>query len=154
MCVQDSESQGEDIKDVTGSSKKTAPFVGLNSRYTYFLLAKDFSDTCLVALHSEKIVGFSSGYVPPARKDTFFNWEIVVASEYRGNGLQKLMLLQQIQMADAQFLEATVNPSNEASKQGFHKLAQLLGAELEEKLLFSEEDFENEGHTKPKCSIR
>jgi L-2,4-diaminobutyric acid acetyltransferase len=120
--------------------------VGLNSRYTYFLLAKDFSDTCLVAKKDGKVVAFSSGYVPPKRKGTFFNWEIVVDQEHRGNGLQQALLLQQIKLSGAKYLELTVNPSNDACKRNVLDLANMLGAGYEESVLFSKEDFGNDGH--------
>ncbi|MCW4010702.1 MAG: diaminobutyrate acetyltransferase [Candidatus Bathyarchaeota archaeon] len=136
----------EDIKEVYRLLVANKPLVGLNSRYTYFLLARDFSDTCIVAEHDGEIVAFSSGYVPPKRQGTFFNWETVVHPKHRGNGLQKLLLLQQIKMANATYLEATVNPSNEASKRSFTKLAKMLNTKCETKMLFSEEDFENDGH--------
>ena len=135
-----------DIKQVYPLLVANKPLVGLNSRYTYFLLARDFSDTCLVAENHGKIVAFSSGYVPPKRQETFFNWETVVHPDYRGNGLQKRLLLEQIRMANVPFLEATVNPSNEASKRSFTKLAKMLNTGLVKRLLFSEEDFENDGH--------
>ncbi len=120
--------------------------MGLNSRYTYFLLAKDFSETCLVAKKEGKIVAFSSGYVPPKRKDTFFNWEIVVDQKHRGQNLQQALLLQQIKLSGAKFLELTINPSNEACKRNVLDLANMLGASCEESVLFSEEDFGNDGH--------
>jgi L-2,4-diaminobutyric acid acetyltransferase len=109
-------------------------------------LAKDFPDTCLVAEHDKKIIAFSSGYIPPARPDTFFNWESVVHQDYRGNGLQLRMFLCQIKMAKSKYFEGTVNPSNEASENNLFKLARVLNAKCEEKILFSEEDFENDGH--------
>ena len=118
----------DDIKEVYKLLVANRPYVGLNSRYTYFLLAKDFSDTCVVAEYDSKIIAFSSGYIPPSRQDTIFNWETVVHRDYRGHGLQKRMLLHQIKTANAKYFEGTVNPSNE------------------KKLLFTEEDFENDGH--------
>jgi L-2,4-diaminobutyric acid acetyltransferase len=135
-----------DIKQVYKLLVANRPYVGLNSRYTYFLLAKDFYDTCLVVEKDKVIVGFSSGYVPPNRQDTFFNWEIVVHQDFRGNCLQKLMLLHQIKMKGVRYLEATVNPSNETCKKNFVELAQLLGTAYKESVLFSEEDFEGDGH--------
>jgi L-2,4-diaminobutyric acid acetyltransferase len=109
-------------------------------------LAKDFPDTCIVAEHDKKIIAFSSGYIPPARPDTFFNWESVVHQDYRGNGLQLRMFLYQIKMSNSKYFEGTVNPSNEASKNNLFKLAWVLNAKCEEKVLFSEEDFDNDGH--------
>jgi L-2,4-diaminobutyric acid acetyltransferase len=136
----------QDIKEVYNLLIANRPYVGLNSRYTYFLLAKDFSDTCVVAEQDDKVVGFSSGYVPPDRPDTFFNWEVVVHKDYRGQGLQKRMLLFQIAVSEAQYFEGTVNPSNEASKRNYFELAQILRTNCEENVLLSSEDFENDGH--------
>ena len=53
----------KDIREVYKLLVQNRPFVGLNSRYTYLLLAKDFSDTCIVAEHDGKVVAFSSGYI-------------------------------------------------------------------------------------------
>jgi L-2,4-diaminobutyric acid acetyltransferase len=138
--------QLEDVGEVYKLLVSNRPYVGLNSRYTYFLLARDFSDTCLVAEHDNKIVAFSSGYVPPARRDTFFSWEIVVDKNYRGNGLQKTMLLHQIKTTNVKYLECTVNPSNIVSKKNFLELAKLFKSNCEKSILFNEEDFENDGH--------
>jgi L-2,4-diaminobutyric acid acetyltransferase len=136
----------EDIKEVYKLLVANRPYVGLNSRYTYFLLARDFSDTCVVAEHDGKIIAFSSGYVPSSRADTFFNWETVVHRDYRGYNLQKRMLLHQIKITNAKFFEGTVNPSNEVSRRNFCELAELLNTKCEKKMLFKEEDFENDGH--------
>ena len=135
-----------DIRDVYRLLVANRPYVGLNSRYTYFLLAKDFSDTCVIAEQNHKIVAFSSGYVPPDRPDTFFNWETVVDKDYRGYGLQKRMLLNQIRIKGSKYFEGTINPSNKVSKKNFYELAQMLNTKCEEQVLFSEVDFENDGH--------
>ncbi len=136
----------DDIKEVYRLLKANRPYVGLNSRYTYFLLAKDFARTCVVGEHMGKIVAFSSGYLSPAKPDTFFSWEAVVHKDYRGNNLQKHMLLWQINVTGATYFEGTVNPTNEASKRTFRGLAEQLRTNCEESLLFSEADFENDGH--------
>lgn len=135
----------QDIKEVYNLLVANRPYVGLNSRYTYFLLAKDFSDTCIVAEYDKKIIAFSSGFTPPNRPDTFFNWEIVVHKDFRGRGLQLRLLLHQIRMTQAKYFEGTVNPSNEISKKNFSRLAQILDSDCEKTILFSE-DFENDGH--------
>ena len=135
-----------DIGEVYRLLVANRPYVGLNSRYTYLLLAMDFSNTCIVAEANNCIVGFCSGYIPPMRSDTFFCWEIVVDKEHRGNGLQKKMLLYQIEKLGVTFFEATVNPSNEISKQNFTQLANQLNAYLTTSVLFGEDDFENDGH--------
>jgi diaminobutyrate acetyltransferase len=136
----------DDIPDVYRLLKANRPYVGLNSRYTYYLLARDFNDTCLVALDGQRVIAFSSGYVPPSRPDTFFNWEIVVDEEYRGNGLQRTLLLEQLRISNAKYFEGTVNPSNHASEKNYMTIAKILGAEVSMGVLFSEEDFGNDGH--------
>ena len=135
-----------DIKQVYRLLSANRPYVGLNSRYTYLLLARDFSDTCLVAEDNERIIAFSSGYISPSKQDTFFNWEIVVDEKYRGNGLQKKLLLNQINRENIKYLEATVNPSNEAAKRNYRELTRLLKTVCHESVLFCEEDFENDSH--------
>jgi L-2,4-diaminobutyric acid acetyltransferase len=135
-----------DVGEVYKLLVANRPYVGLNSRYTYFLLARDFRDTCHVALHGDRIAAFSSGYLSPARPDTFFSWEIVVHKDYRGNGLQRTLLLHQLKTTKAKYLEGTVNPSNEASKKSFREIARLLNTYHSEWVLFSEADFEGDGH--------
>ena len=66
--------------------------------------------------------------------------------DYRGHGLQKQMLLFQIESAGAKYFEGTVNPSNVASKRNYFELAQLLKTGCEENILLSAEDFEDDGH--------
>ena len=136
----------DDVAEVYRLLVANRPYVGLNSRYTYFLLARDFSGTCVVAEHNGKIVGFSSGYISPSRPDTFFNWETVVHRDCRGHNLQKRMLQYQIRMVKVRYFEGTVNPSNKVSKRNFRELADLLKAKCETKTLFNEGDFENDGH--------
>lgn len=135
-----------DIKEVYKLLITNRPYVGLNSRYTYFLLARDFYETCLVAKHGDEIVAFSSGFIPPNRQDTFFSWEVVVREDFRGNGLQKMLLISQIKKSGVKYVEGTVNPSNEVSKRNFHELSISLQTFCKEYPLFSEEDFEMDGH--------
>lgn len=136
----------EDIGEVYKLLVANRPYVGLNSRYTYFLLARDFANTCLVALDGERIIAFSSGYVPPTRPDTFFSWEVVVDKDYRGNGLQKTLLFYQLKLTKAKYFEGTINPSNGVSEKNFLEIARLLKTVASKSVLFSEEDFENDGH--------
>jgi L-2,4-diaminobutyric acid acetyltransferase len=135
-----------DVREVYRLLVANRPYVGLNSQYTYFLLAKDFSDTCLVAECNGRIVGFSSGYLPPARTDIFFNWEVAVEEKCRGHGLQRTLLLSQLSRSRVRFLEATVNPSNEASKKNYRALAQLLETKCLEQMLFDADAFEDGSH--------
>ena len=56
------------------------------------------------------------------------------------------MILYQIKLTNAKYLEATINPSNAISKRTFYALVKLLNTQCVEETLFNEEDFENDGH--------
>jgi L-2,4-diaminobutyric acid acetyltransferase len=49
-------------------------------------------------------------------------------------------------MTNAKYFEGTVNPSNEAAKNNLLKLTKILNSTCQRKILFSEEDFGNDGH--------
>jgi len=70
----------------------------------------------------------------------------VVDEAYRGNGLQRILLLEQLRISNAKYFEGTVNPSNHVSEKNYLSIAKILGAEVTMGVLFSEEDFENDGH--------
>ncbi len=97
-----------------------------NSCYCYLLLCRDFAETCIVATCHHEIVGFVAAYRPPTRLDTVFVWQIGVAWTARRQGLAKRLLQTLISSPacrDIRYLEATVAPSNAASRQLFRSLA-------------------------------
>ena len=101
----------------------------LNSRYCYLLLCRDFSETCLVACQGDRVVGFVAAYLPPQRSDTVFVWQVGVSAVARRQGLAKRMLhalVGQPACRDVRYLEATVTPSNGASRRLFHSFAEEL----------------------------
>jgi L-2,4-diaminobutyric acid acetyltransferase len=121
----------------------------LNSLYAYLLLCEHFAATCVVARSGSRIVGFISAYVPPARTDTAFVWQVAVDASMRGTGLATTMLRELLArpvVAGCRYLETTVSPSNTASRRLFQALARALRAQQTENLLFAEEDFGGENH--------
>ena len=100
-----------------------------NSRYCYLLLCRDFSDTCVVACRDDEIVGFVTAYRPPNRPNVVFVWQIGVAEAARGRGLARSLLDTLVALPVCQnvhFLEATVTPSNTASRRLFQSFAKSL----------------------------
>lgn len=98
----------------------------VNSPYSYLMLCKFFSDTCVVAEHDGQIVGFVSAFRLPANQETLFVWQVVVAESQRGNGLGKALLQELIGREvckNVRYLEATVSPSNRLSQALFRGLA-------------------------------
>lgn len=102
----------------------------LNSLYCYLLIGRDFSRTSLVAVRQGTtggvLAGFVSAYRPPERPRSLFVWQIGVARDTRRRGLARRMLHRLLALPACRgilFLEATVTPSNEASRRLFTRLA-------------------------------
>lgn len=127
---------------------KECPPLDLNSEYLYLLLCHHFSDTCVVAKLNSKIVGFVSGYLLPDKKNTLFVWQVAVAKEHRGKGLASKMIKDIIQRpgVNIEFIEATITPSNFASKSLFTSIASAFNSSVEMNHLFTEEEFGNKKH--------
>ncbi|HEX7052750.1 MAG TPA: diaminobutyrate acetyltransferase [Burkholderiales bacterium] len=125
------------------------PPLDLNSTYAYLLLCSHFAQTCVIARQGGRAVGFVSAYRPPERQETIFVWQVAVAAAARGQGLARRMLrelLARPAVRGCRYLETTVTPSNAPSTRLFRGLAAELGAPLDEKPLFTEEDFGAERH--------
>ena len=111
-----------------------------NSVYCNLLQCTDFVDTSIAAEHDGKLVGFISGYRPPARPDTLFVWQVAVDSSMRGQGLAMKMLMSLIERtasAGVRFLETTISPGNSASEALFAKAFRQLGVEPQTRVIFS-----------------
>ena len=100
-----------------------------NSRYCYLLLCRDFAETCVVAQQNDTLVGFVTAYRPPQRPEALFVWQIAIAPAARRQGLGLRMLEHLLSLPGStgvRYMEATVTPSNGASRRLFHKLAERL----------------------------
>lgn len=120
-----------------------------NSEYAYHMMAEFFSDTCILAEIDGEPVGFITGFRPPSRPDTLFVWQIAVAPEFRGRRLAPRMLIElldRLESAGVRFLEASVTPSNTASRRTFHGVAHELEAWCEESAMFSADSFTSGAH--------
>ncbi|MGD2139957.1 MAG: diaminobutyrate acetyltransferase [Burkholderiales bacterium] len=122
----------------------------LNSTYAYLLLCHHFSDTCVIARMGKEVVGFISGYLLPADKQTFFVWQVAVHQRARGAQLGVRMLEHLMKRkgigATARFMETTVSPSNKASRRMFQRFADQNSASVKEQMLFDRTAFGNEEH--------
>ena len=125
------------------------PPLDLNSLYCYLLLAEHFSGSCVLAEGQGGLDGFISAYVPPAKPDVLFVWQVAVHERARGKGLARQMLMQILQrpaLNRVRFIETTVGPSNKASRRVFSSIAEALGAPLIESGLFDQSVFAGQGH--------
>lgn len=115
-----------------------------NTAYAYLLLCTHFAETCVVAEREGEVIGFVAAYRPPARQDTVFVWQIGVREDARGLGLGRQMLHRVFDAPACEhvrFLEATVAPSNEASRGLFGSFARERNALCEVKDGFLAHDF-------------
>jgi len=121
----------------------------VNSAYCYIMLTEYFRDTCLVAEKDGEAVGFVSAFLPPAKPETLFVWQIAVAEAHRGHGIADSLLSALVAeecCRRVRFVEATVSPDNRPSKRLFEKLARKLGAPLAASEGFAASLFPGEAH--------
>ena len=112
-----------------------------NSVYCNLLQCTDFAETAIAAENADgNLVGFISGYRPPARQDTLFVWQVAVDSSMRGQGLALRMLLAliaRVAVKGVRFIETTISPDNAASQALFLKAFNQLGISHTTSVLFS-----------------
>lgn len=119
-----------------------SPPLDTNSVYCNLLQCSHFAETSIIAKAGAQCMGFISGYLIPARPDTLFVWQVVVAQAARGQGLASRMLEQLIQRpncAQVQYIETTITPDNAASWALFRKLARQLDAPLNDTVGFDQQ---------------
>ncbi|MDX8410174.1 MAG: diaminobutyrate acetyltransferase [Mariprofundales bacterium] len=121
----------------------------VNSRYCYLILCEHFPSTCVVVEEDSEVVGFVTAYTPPEKQNTLFVWQVAVDARLRGQGLAKKMLktlLSRPRLKRVSYIEATVNPSNEASRSLFKSLAKDCSCAFHEKLIFPASMFGQGNH--------
>lgn len=105
-----------------------------NTGYAYVLLADHFRDTTILAESDGEVVGFVAAYRPPTHPDTVFVWQVGVHPKMRGRGLARSILDALVGRPGCEgvrYLEATVTPSNAASRRLFESFARRHGADAE-----------------------
>ncbi len=146
-------SDGYEIHQLIANS----PPLDLNSVYSYYLLSGHFSDSCVVAESQGKVVGFLSAYRIPQRPQTLFVWQMVVNRALRGKRIAWRMLTSLLQRLDGdelRFVEATVNPSNAASRGLFERLAAEQGTQLDEESFLDASAFGPDGDHESEILLR
>jgi L-2,4-diaminobutyric acid acetyltransferase len=120
-----------------------------NSSYCYLVLCRHFSQTCVTARRTDRLVGFVTALIPPQDARRLFVWQLAVAPAERGGGLAKRMLrhlLERPACRGVTHLETTVAPANRPSRALFAALARDLGCRLEEGETYGPGLFPEPGH--------
>lgn len=114
-----------------------------NSMYCNLLQCGHFAPYCAIATIGSEVVGWVSGYIPPAQPDVYFVWQICVAPKARGRGLARKMIdavLAREAVCDVKRVQATITGDNKASWALFDAIARDLGAELMYQAHFTRDD--------------
>lgn len=129
----------------------------VNSDYAYLLLCLHFRETCIVAEADGSAAGFTAAYCLPQEPETLFVWQIAVAAEAQGQGLASRMLDELVRRgsaSDIRFVQATVTPSNEASRTLFRSLARRHDVACEVTPMFTAEMFSQADEHEPEDLFR
>lgn len=124
------------------------PPLDLNSCYAYLLLCDHHAETCVVAEVDGRLVGAVTAYFPPAKPDTLFVWQVAIDPGMQGQGLASRMLDNLVERCFSdeagrplRMVEATISPSNIASRKLFTSLASRHGIEIAAGLHYAATDF-------------
>ena len=103
---------------------KESGALDLNSPYAYLMWADLFAATSVVAEVDGEPAGFVMGFRVPGREHVLFVWQVAVAEASRGLGIAGRMLDELVAANEGvTAVEATVTPSNDASRRLFQSLA-------------------------------
>jgi len=118
----------------------------VNSTYAYLLLSSHFAATSAVAEIGDALAGFVCAYRVPSDPQVLFVWQIGVDTRFRGRGIAHALLDSVTSRGGVQFLEASVTPSNRASRRLFEGFAERRGVDCREQTLFAQELFADGAH--------
>ncbi len=127
-----------------------SPPLDLNSRYAYLLVCEHFAETSVIAEQDGAMVGAVTAYIPPTHPDTLFIWQVAVAERLRGQKLASRMLehllVRCVKPRCLRWMEATISPSNSASRKLFTQFATRNDVGVTTTPLFAPRDFGSSGH--------
>lgn len=136
--------QKNDAKEIVNLIKEGGT-LDLNSEYLYLLQSTHFSETCSVATYEDEIIGFVSGYLVPNEEEKLFIWQVAVSSKFRGQNLAMQIIMDIFNRnnlkKEIKYILSTVSPSNKSSERVFEKIANNFNTKIENKTLFSLDDF-------------
>lgn len=142
--------QREDGADLWRMTK-AAGTLDLNSPYAYMMMARYFGATCTIAEKDGEPGGFVLAYRLPEQPEALFVWQVAVLPAMRRLGLGRRMILDTLTRPAGMGvtrIQATVTPSNAASRGLFTSIARVLDTSLDISDGFSAAEFPGDGATK------
>ena len=128
---------------------KSCPPLDTNSIYYYYILCRDFSETCVVAEQNHQIMGFLSAYRKPQESDCLFVWQVAVSNEARGQHSATNMLdwlIARTTCENIRTVETTISPTNDASQNLFKRFANKHQAKYQTTPFLNISQFGNKTH--------
>jgi len=122
----------------------------VNSPYFYITMSHWFSDSCMIVedINSDALIGVVIGFRQPEHCDRLFIWQITVDQDYRGQGIALKLLDELACQSGADYVEATISPSNASSRRLFEKWAAMKKADITKSEGFGIELFPEYAHEK------
>ena len=120
-----------------------------NSGYAYFMIARNFAATSVVAEVDGEIAGMVTAYLLPDDPTRLFVWQVNVRDAFQGLGVASGMLQELLTREDCahvRYIETTVSPDNQASEALFRKTAAYFNCGIEESEVYKDELFPDAEH--------
>lgn len=126
-----------------------AAALDVNSGYAYFMIARNFAATSVVAEVDGEVAGMVTAYTLPDDPTRLFVWQVNVREGFQGLGIARGMLeeiLTREECANVRYIETTVAPDNEASEALFRRIAKDFLCGIEESEVYKDELFPDAEH--------
>jgi L-2,4-diaminobutyric acid acetyltransferase len=126
-----------------------AAALDVNSGYAYFMIARNFAATSVVAEVDGEVAGMVTAYLLPRDHTRLFVWQVNVRDKFQGLGIASGMLqeiLTREECLHVRYIETTVAPDNEASEALFRKTAAHFNCGIEETEVYKDELFPDAEH--------
>ncbi|SNQ60250.1 GNAT family N-acetyltransferase [Candidatus Methanoperedens nitratireducens] len=91
----------------------------------YKIMLRYFGNTCFIAEHENKIVGYLMGIKSQTHESTYFLWKIGVSPSMQGKGIGRLLLERaenKVRDIGLKRIEVTIDPENTPSKKLFESM--------------------------------
>ena len=126
-----------------------AAALDVNSGYAYFMIARNFAATSVVAEVDGEVAGMVTAYPMPSDPTRLFVWQVNVREDFQGLGIARGMLeeiLTRDDCATVRYIETTVAPDNDASEALFRRIAKDFLCGIEESEVYKDELFPDAEH--------
>ena len=120
-----------------------------DSGYAYFMVARNFAATSVVAERGEHTISMLTAYRLPQDQRRLFVWQVNVRDPHKNSGIASGMLdhlLHRDETAGVRWVEATIVPGNRPAENLFKSLAKRLDCPIKETEAFADELFADAEH--------